>query len=82
MLGWCLRGRNWRRSRCGCRCGCSLLLFFFLSEAFESLINHLFREPLPAQKDALLVIGDLLQVLTAEEDGGNGDQLLVLLQLL
>jgi hypothetical protein len=62
-------------------CG-SLLFVFFFAESFESLVDHFFSESLPAQEDAFLSIGHFLEVFSAEEDGGDGDEFLPLLQLL
>lgn len=40
-----------------------VLLLFLLAEALEGFINHLFSEALPAQKNALLSIRNLFEVL-------------------
>lgn len=61
-LGGCL-GRRSRGRGSKDWCGRYLLLFLFLSETFESLVDHLFRESLLAKKDALLEVGDLLHIL-------------------
>lgn len=58
----------------------SLLLLLFL-EPLVSLLNHLISQPLLPQKDPLLRLRHLLQILALEKDSGNGDQLLLLLHL-
>jgi hypothetical protein len=59
-----------------------LLFVLLFSEAFERLVDHFFSESFPAEEDALLCVGHFLEVLPAEEDGGDGDELLPFLQLL
>jgi len=60
----------------------STFLLLLLLEPLEGLLNHLIVQPFFPEKDLLLNIGDLLNILALQEDGGYGDKLFLLLHLL